>query len=431
MILQGASLVLTLTGLILILLGRTAVRVSVVPLSVPGADAPGLGVSERSPPGSQPGSFGEDCGGYASGCRSTRASAGDADCRSFGSAPGNARMQRRQPACCRHRDGHPGGVPVAGSLPPSGVCRSCGGHRLPYQRLPHRADRVAHGKGFRRRRDRGANARSPGARGLALRGILRFGACLSLLSRKTPTNGPPDEAVAHSSFNVSNPGPRDIWLEAGVLTLLLIAGGSTLLTLDAEIRVTGGLQTLPTRIDDWTQETTAGQTSSRFPGFDDEMLGAYPTETGERKFIAADDELVRTYRSGSGAQVRLYIGDYRRQGQGKELAGEAGYALAAVSSGLTVKVHSETIELNEVVRQAASTHRGVLYWYDVNGRVLPSVRRAKGYTILDALTRRRTNAAVVAIAWEETSGSQSGVARQKAVEFAQVLLPVLRQRLPS
>ena len=262
-------------------------------------------------------------------------------------------------------------------------------------------------------------------------GYLAILGLLSLLSRGTTTTRSIDEAAdCDSSLSVSKTEPKYIWVEAGVLALLLIAAAATVLLRGAGVLVTGGLQTLPTRIDDWTQDTTTSQSSSRFTGFDNEVLGAYPSETGERRFIAADDELVRTYRSDSGARVRLYIGYYRRQVQGKELTGEAAYALAAVSSGATITIQAESIELSEVVRQDAGTHRGLLYWYDVNGRILPSVRRAKGYTVLDALTRRRTNAAVVAIAWEGT-GPQSEVARQKAVEFAQVLVPVLRRRLPS
>jgi hypothetical protein len=71
----------------------------------------------------------------------------------------------------------------------------------------------------------------------------------------------------------------------------------------------------------------------------------------------------------------------------------------------------------------------VVFWYDVNGRVVPDVYRVKGYTLWDAFTRRRTNGAVVMIAWDAHNGLES--ARQDAVEFAQALLPVLRQHLPS
>ena len=63
-------------------------------------------------------------------------------------------------------------------------------------------------------------------------------------------------------------------------------------------------------------------------------VGGYPTPTGERRFTAVDDELVRVYRNPSGDRVQLYIGYYHRQEQGKELTGDASSALAAAASRL-------------------------------------------------------------------------------------------------
>jgi EpsI family protein len=129
--------------------------------------------------------------------------------------------------------------------------------------------------------------------------------------------------------------------------------------------------------------------------------------------------------------VDLYIGYYQRQEQGKELAGDASLALEAAASDLSLETESGTFELNEVVRETAETRRGVLFWYDINGRVVPDIYRAKRYAIWDALTRRRTNGAVVMIAWQGAPGVQAEAAREHAIRFARALMPVLRQHLPS
>ena len=128
-------------------------------------------------------------------------------------------------------------------------------------------------------------------------------------------------------------------------------------------------------------------------------MGGYPTLTGERRFIATDDELVRVYRNSSGERVTLYIGYYHRQVDGKELTGEAGAALAAAASRVTLTSESGTLDVNEIVRAKAGARRGVLFWYDINGRIVSDLYRLKSYTIWDAMTRRRTNGAVVMIAW--------------------------------
>ena len=57
----------------------------------------------------------------------------------------------------------------------------------------------------------------------------------------------------------------------------------------------------------------------RLPSIDDDLVnvGGYPSPTGERRFTAVDEELVRVYRNSSGNRVRLYIGYYHRQEHGK------------------------------------------------------------------------------------------------------------------
>ena len=72
----------------------------------------------------------------------------------------------------------------------------------------------------------------------------------------------------------------------------------------------------------------------------------------------------------------------------------------------------------------------MLFWYDINGRIVPDLYRLKTYTIWDAMTRRRTNGAVVIIAWQGAAGTESEIARARAIEFAQTLIPMLRQHLP-
>jgi hypothetical protein len=72
-----------------------------------------------------------------------------------------------------------------------------------------------------------------------------------------------------------------------------------------------------------------------------------------------------------------------------------------------------------------------LFWYDFNGRMFSNLYLAKRYMVWDALTRRRTNGAVVMVAWESLSDSDAEMSRIKAAEFAQAILPVLTKFIPS
>jgi Protein of unknown function (DUF3485) len=72
----------------------------------------------------------------------------------------------------------------------------------------------------------------------------------------------------------------------------------------------------------------------------------------------------------------------------------------------------------------------VLFWYDINGRILVNRLTANASTIWDALSRGRTNGALVMVYREReqnvTHESDSGEMRDFVVE----LLPVLRNYLP-
>jgi len=214
---------------------------------------------------------------------------------------------------------------------------------------------------------------------------------------------------------------------------MLGAGASRLSAMSLDVQLGRDLSSLDGQIGDWTTEIGLKRTPVPFPGIDDDLVdvGGYPTSTGERRFIATDDELVRVYRNPAGERVTLYIGYYHRQVDGKELTGDAGAALAAAASPVALTSESSGFEVNEIVRTKNGARRGVLFWYDINGRIISDWYRLKSYTIWDAMTRRRTNGAVVIIAWSGRAAPESQAARARAIEFAQTLMPVLRRHLPS
>ncbi len=190
------------------------------------------------------------------------------------------------------------------------------------------------------------------------------------------------------------------------------------------------LHSLPGRIGDWTIDTLPQPAAVRFPALDNELLHAYPNASGDHRFTAVDDDLVRVYRSASGERVRLYIGYYREQQQGKELTGDVSHALRAAASPLELTLDSETIEINQVVPEAR-IQRGLIFWYDLNGRIVADMYLVKAYTVWDALTRRRTNGAVIMVAWEYPAAVELDASRLKAIGFVRELVPLLRRHMPS
>jgi EpsI family protein len=143
-----------------------------------------------------------------------------------------------------------------------------------------------------------------------------------------------------------------------------------------------------------------------------------------------DDELVRTYRTAAGDELQLYVGFYRRQEEGKELKTAASDQLRLVSSPVVLD-RTATTSVGEVVGRVSGDASGLLFWYDINGRISSNIYEAKAYATWDALMRRRTNGAIVMIGWRTSGGNSADESRRRAREFAQALIPVLQRYLPT
>ena len=260
--------------------------------------------------------------------------------------------------------------------------------------------------------------------------MLIFG-CLTLLARAKRTNRPPgqESSSVASSGNAKSTGGRP-WVEVGVLMAVVFVGTLPFLSRPASVRLDEALQSLPGRIGEWTMDSGSKPVGVRFPALENDLLHAYPNASGEHRFTAVDDDLVRVYRSASGERVRLYIGYYRDQQQGKELTGDVSHLLRAAASPLELTLDAETIEINQVVPESR-IQGGLIFWYDLNGRIVADMYLAKAYTVWDALTRRRTNGAVIMVAWEFPAGVEFDASRRKTLGFVRELVPLLRHYMPS
>jgi len=259
--------------------------------------------------------------------------------------------------------------------------------------------------------------------------VALFG-CLSLLAKgeraKEDREAPTGDTVAP----VAQPALRP-WLEVATSVTMLAMAVFQVAFQPTDVRLRDDLRTFPHRIGDWTLDAGPQLPGVRFPALEDEFIRAYPGPTGDRRFEALDDELVRAYRNSNGELVRLYVGYHRAQREGKELAGEVSSALGAIATPIKLGVGSDTVEIRQVLRDTTERRQGLLYWYDLDGRVTSNMYVAKGLMVWEALTRRQTNGAVVMIAWESPETADATAAQQRAVAFARAVLPLLPNFIPS
>ena len=79
----------------------------------------------------------------------------------------------------------------------------------------------------------------------------------------------------------------------------------------------------------------------------------------------------------------------------------------------------------------AGATRGAAFWYEVDGRSAVDRFEAKRYVLWNALTRGRTNGAVIVVDWDAPGGTEPRVSRDRVIDFLRSLVPVLPNYLPS
>jgi EpsI family protein len=151
--------------------------------------------------------------------------------------------------------------------------------------------------------------------------------------------------------------------------------------------------------------------------------------------INVNDYANRLYFDPEAATVQLYIGYYDSQRTGSTIHSpknclpgsgwdpiRSGYAGVSVPGG-------NAITVNEYVIQQDQNKQLVFYWYHGRGRIIASEYSAKFWMVADAISRNRTDGALVRLITPMSDGEAS--ARARLVSFAQALLPYLDEFLPK
>jgi EpsI family protein len=89
------------------------------------------------------------------------------------------------------------------------------------------------------------------------------------------------------------------------------------------------------------------------------------------------------------------------------------------------------ITVNRYVIAKGLDRKLVLYWYQAHGRVVASEYWAKFYLVADAIRMNRSDGALVRIITAVDRNEDIEHAQQRAVEFAQVILPSLDSCIPE
>lgn len=140
-----------------------------------------------------------------------------------------------------------------------------------------------------------------------------------------------------------------------------------------------------------------------------------------------DSEIMRTYRGKSRNSLNLYIGYFDSQREGKELIHNRQRRLYSNTEELPIRIRSSNpFHVNKAILREGAQHYLVLYWYEINGRMVANRYKAKAITALEGLIFRRTNGTIIVVfsALNKTDEAQKVLNDQ--VEFIESILPILQ-----
>jgi len=151
--------------------------------------------------------------------------------------------------------------------------------------------------------------------------------------------------------------------------------------------------------------------------------------------LGVNDYVNRSYISGGGPPVGLYVGYYQSQRTGETIHSPKnclpGAGWEPVRAGrLTIPMFAApAIVVNEFLVEKGAAQYLVLYWYQAHGRVIASEYSGKAWLVFDAITRNRTDAALVRVLTSTSNGEEQ--ARVRVVQFVQALDPRLNTFIPD
>lgn len=160
-----------------------------------------------------------------------------------------------------------------------------------------------------------------------------------------------------------------------------------------------------------------------------------PLEATIVSALGVSDYVNRAYMGDGGQRVDLYVGYYQSQRTGDTIHSPKnclpGAGWEPVRAGrLTIPMTGmPAIAVNEYLVEKGLTQYLVLYWYQAHGRVIASEYSGKAWLVFDAMTRNRTDEALVRVLTSTRDGEDQ--ARARAEQFVQGLYPRLSSFIPD
>ncbi len=145
----------------------------------------------------------------------------------------------------------------------------------------------------------------------------------------------------------------------------------------------------------------------------------------------ADSEINRTYKNAFGREIKLYIGYFGSQRHEKEIIQDN--FLKFYNNVQKVKIDispNNSVQVNKTLFRKKRDKYMVLFWTDINGKLVLNRYEAILATIIDGLIYHKTNGSVVIVYSVVNYPDELQRIIEDEKDFIKVLMPVLRNYLP-
>ena len=135
--------------------------------------------------------------------------------------------------------------------------------------------------------------------------------------------------------------------------------------------------------------------------------------------------------------ISLFIGYFPTQRTGQSIHSPQnclpGAGWTFLSSGVAEFTDrtGKTYHVGDYVITDGKVNEQVLYWYQMHGRSIANDYKAKIYTLADSIEYGRTDAALIRIITSVARDEDRDQARNRAIEFAKQITPLLPAYVPN
>jgi EpsI family protein len=213
-----------------------------------------------------------------------------------------------------------------------------------------------------------------------------------------------------------------IWQQFCLAALILCFSLVISLTVEFRVKVPASqsFEHFPSRIGQW-------QGSRQFMGR--EVLDS----------LDLSDYVIKDYHNPEGKTVNLYIAYYESQSKGESIHSPSsclpGGGWVFHESGVAtipLNGHKNTYtRINRALIQKGDAKRLSYFWFPMRGRVATNLWEMKLFNFWDALTRQRTDGALVRLITPLSNGERLETAEARMQAFTEDLVPVLDEFLPK